>query len=164
MAPDPLQELSLAFEQALHQTGLHGALRFLNARTPHRFTGLYRYDGPILRNIALFDQFNPDEVKGDDAPVENTFCSLVPGSGGSLAFAEARTDPRVSHIRTPVVSYCGVQLRDGDGVPFGTLCHFDLKPCEPRTSDLQFLATLAPMLEPNTKARQALPPPVDLAT
>lgn len=152
MAPDPLQDLSLAFEQALHQTGLHGALRFLNARTPHRFTGLYRYDGPNLRNIALFDQFNPDQVEGNDAPMENTFCSLVPESGGLLAFADARKDPRVSHIATPVVSYCGVQLRDGQGEPFGTLCHFDMKPCETRTSDLQFLAMLAPMLQTQVMA------------
>ena len=72
MAPDPLQDLSLAFEEALHRTGLHGALRFLNARTPHRFTGLYCYDGANLRNIALFAQFNPDQVEGNDAPMEKT--------------------------------------------------------------------------------------------
>ncbi len=164
MAPDPLQDLSLAFEEALQRTGLHGALRFLNARTPHRFTGLYRFDGRQLRNIVLFDQFNPDQVKGNDAPIENTFCSLVPESGGALAFAEARKDPRVSHISTPVVSYCGVQLRDSQGAPFGTLCHFDLKPCETRTSDLQFLAMLAPMLQQKIVALHALPESVASST
>lgn len=157
MAPDPQQDLAIAFEETLRQNGLHGALRFLNARTPHRFTGLYRYDGAFLRNIALFDQFNPDQLMGEDAPVQNTFCSLLPESGGSLAFAEARKDPRVSHIATPVVSYCGVQLRGGQGAPFGTLCHFDLKPCETRTSDLQFLAMLAPMLQQQVMAVRPLP-------
>ena len=145
--PDPLQPLSLAFADALHRTGLHGALRFLNGRTPHRFTGVYRYDGPMLRNVGLFDQFNPEQAQGDDAPIGNTFCSLVPRFGGALAFYEARNDPRVSHIQTPVVSYCGIQLRDGNGVALGTLCHFDLKPCEPRTSDLQFLEMLGPLLQ-----------------
>ena len=104
-------------------------------------------DGAMLRNVALFDQFNPDQIRGDDAPMGNTFCSLVPRFGGALAFADASSDPRVSHVGTPVVSYCGVQLRDGDGESFGTLCHFDLKPCEPRTSDLQFLEMLAPLLQ-----------------
>lgn len=145
--PAPLQDLSVVFEHVLHETGLHGALRFLNARTPHRFTGVYRYDGAMLRNVALFDQFNPDHIRGDDAPMGNTFCSLVPRFGGALAFADASSDPRVSHVGTPVVSYCGVQLRDGDGEPLGTLCHFDLKPCEPRTSDLPFLEMLAPLLQ-----------------
>lgn len=35
----------------------------------------------------------------------------------------------------------------GDGVPLGTLCHFDLNKCESRTSDLQFLEMLAPLLQ-----------------
>ena len=144
---DSHQDLSLAFEDVLRRTGLHGALRFLNGRTPHRFTGVYRYDGEMLRNVSLFDQFNPEQARGEDAPMENTFCSLVPGFNGALAFTEAANDARVSHVETPVVSYCGVQLRDGDGVALGTLCHFDLKPCEPRTSDLQFLETLAPLLQ-----------------
>ncbi|MBA2237111.1 MAG: GAF domain-containing protein [Lysobacter sp.] len=146
-APDPLQDLSLAFEDALQRTGLHGALRFLNGRTPHRFTGVYRYDGPMLRNVSLFDQFNPEQARGDDSPIGATFCSLVPRFGGALTFSEACNDPRVSQIQSPVVSYCGVQLRDEAGTPLGTLCHFDLKPCETRTSDLEFLETVAPLLQ-----------------
>jgi hypothetical protein len=144
---DSLQDLSLAFEDVLLRTGLHGALRFLNGRTPHRFTGVYRYDGALLRNVSLFDQFNPEQARGEDAPMENTFCSLVPGFNGALTFAEAAKDARVSHVKTPVVSYCGVQLRDDGGVALGTLCHFDMKPCESRTSDLQFLELLAPLLQ-----------------
>jgi len=144
---DPLRDSSIAFQELLHRVGLHGALRFLNGRTPHRFTGVYRYDGPMLRNVSLFDQFNPEDVRGEDAPIEHTFCSLVPGFGGTLAFFNAATEPRVMHVDTPVVSYCGVLLHDDHGSPLGTLCHFDLKPCETRTSDLQFLETLAPILQ-----------------
>jgi hypothetical protein len=146
-APDRLLDLLLAFEDALDRAGLKGALRFLNGRTPHRFTGVYRYDGPMLRNVGLFDQFNPEQGQGDDAPIGNTFCSLLPQFNGALAFAEACLDPRVSHIETAVVSYCGVQLRNDNGVPVGTLCHFDLKPCEPRTSDMQLLEMVAPLLQ-----------------
>jgi len=147
-APEQLHDLSRAFEDALTRSGLHGALRFLNDRTPHRFTGVYRYDGAMLRSVGLFDQYNPVAGPGADAPLAQTFCSLLPRLYGTLAFPEASQDPRVSHIETPVVSYCGVQLRDADGRPIGTLCHFDLKPCEPRISDLHFLEMIAPLLQP----------------
>ena len=153
--PNVLQALSTDFRDVLQRTGLHGALRFLNGRTPHRFTGVYRYDGPVLRNVGLFDQFNPEQAQGDDAPIENTFCSLVPGFGGALAFADATADPRVAHVVTPVVSYCGVQLRGGDGIALGTLCHFDLNPCESRTSDLQLLEMLAPLLQRSIEETRA---------
>ncbi len=146
-ATDPFLELTAEFNLVLSRAGLHGALRFLNARTPHRFTGVYRFEDTILRNVGLFDRFNPEQLQGDDAPLGNTYCSLLPKFNGELAFAEACNDPRVSHIKTPVVSYCGVQLRAKDGAPMGTLCHFDLRPCEPRSSDMQFLEKLAPLLE-----------------
>ena len=145
-SPSAYQHLANEFEAVLIQHGLHGALRFLNERTPHRFTGMYRYDGAMLRNVALFDQFNPDLVQGDDAPMVNTFCALVPRFGGVLAFADAPRDARAAQVETPVVSYCGVQLRDDAGIAQGTLCHFDLKPCEVRTNDIPLLEALAPML------------------
>jgi hypothetical protein len=34
----------------LEEDGLHGALALVNGRTPHRFTGVYRYDGEMPRN------------------------------------------------------------------------------------------------------------------
>lgn len=155
--PDTLQDLVLAFQDALGGSGLHGGLRFLNQRTPHRFTGVYLYDGETLRNVCLFDRFNPAPGQGDDAPIGNTFCSLLPQFDGSLAFAEACKDVRASHIETPVVSYCGVQLRDQDGAPIGTLCHFDLKPCQPRISDRPFLDRVAPLLQRELQSLSTAP-------
>ncbi|MEO5623873.1 MAG: GAF domain-containing protein [Dokdonella sp.] len=123
-------------------------MRLLNARTPHRFTGIYRYDGAFLRNVMLFDQHNPELLRGDNAPIGTTYCALVPQFGGSLAVEDARQDPRTAlrSKATPVISYCGVLLRDTDGHPFGTLCHFDLLPCQQRTSDIEWLQLLSPML------------------
>lgn len=147
LPPEPSAEAD-NIHAVLATGGLHAALRMLNARTPHRFTGLYRYDGAVLRNLALFDQHNPDLARGDDAPMDATYCALVPANDGVLDVADARLDPRTAQraTATPVVSYSGVLLRDADGQPFGTLCHFDLKPCEPRTSDLALLNAVAPAL------------------
>ncbi len=87
-------------------------------------------------------------LRGDNAPIGTTYCALVPQFGGSLAVEDARQDPRTAlrSKATPVISYCGVLLRDTDGNPFGTLCHFDLLPCQQRTSDIEWLQLLSPML------------------
>ena len=133
----------------LEQDGLHAALRLLNERTPHRFTGIYRYDGDMLRNVALFDLQDPDLRQGDDVPMQASYCALLPeGDAGALQFDDPRSDPPAmarAHL-TPVVSYCGVLLVDAAGQPFGSLCHYDLKPCQARTSDLDMLRALAPQL------------------
>jgi hypothetical protein len=50
-----LHEIGL-FTDLLHQQGVHAALEHLNHRTPHRYTGLFRFDGEMLRNEALFDR------------------------------------------------------------------------------------------------------------
>lgn len=51
--------LASAFEQTLRQRGLHAALGLLNAATPYRLTGVYRFDGDLVRSVALFDRKNP---------------------------------------------------------------------------------------------------------
>ena len=59
-----------ALSRLLHGRGLHAALGYLNERTRYRFTGLYRADPPLLRNIGLFDRENPDidaSGRGGDA-------------------------------------------------------------------------------------------------
>jgi hypothetical protein len=137
-----------AIQSILGTQGLHAALRALNARTPHRYTGIYRYDGAMLRNLILFDQHNPEMTRGEDAPMEATYCALLPANAGVLDVGDARLDLRTAQraTATPVVSYCGIPLFGVDGAPFGTLCHFDLMPCEQRTSDLALLNAVGPAL------------------
>jgi hypothetical protein len=36
-----------------------------------------------------------------------------------------------------------VLIRAADGRPFGTLCHYDMRPCQPRTSDVPLLREVA---------------------
>jgi len=143
--PDPaLVELSRILESA---GGLVAALRFLNGRTPHRFTGIYRYDGDMLRNVRLVDTFDERVTKGDDVAMADAYCAIVGERREDMMFSDAKNDPRFAHKPgSPVVCYCGVLLVDERGEPFGTLCHFDVKPCQAPTNDMPLLRAAAPQI------------------
>jgi CheY-like chemotaxis protein len=128
--------------------GVHAALAFLNERTLHRFTGVYRFDGITLRNVSLFDRINPSALKGDDAPMRETYCSIVGRERAPFVTADTETDARlVEHpARLNVQSYCGVLLRNADSTPFGSLCHFDLAPVEPPGDVLDILEEAGPLI------------------
>jgi hypothetical protein len=135
------------FATLVQQHGVHSALAYLNQRTPHRYTGLFRFDGDVLRNEVLVDGNQPLLRQGDDTPLAATFCSLVGRRQAPLEILEAATDPEFSGvIDTPVVSYCGVLIRDAQGQPYGTLCHYDLQRCQERTTDQPLLEAAATLL------------------
>jgi PAS domain S-box-containing protein len=138
----------LKFGKILDMQGVHEALRFLNSRTPHRFTALYRFDPPTLRNVAIFDSYAPDVKKGDDTPMAETYCAIVGELQNSFTTADTRRDDRLrTHpARNTVISYCGVLLRDAAGRPYGTLCHFDLVPCEVPIREMPLMEAAAPLL------------------
>lgn len=137
-----LQELKVELEAS----GVYGALRYLNKRTPHRYTGIYRYDGEILRNVAIYDKYDPYLQKGEDTPLVATYCSLL-SEQQKLEITDATEDERVKGIViTPVMSYYGVLMRGSNGNPFGSLCHFDMKRCQERVSDFPLLESAAKML------------------
>ena len=128
-----------SFTTLLSQEGLLGALRFLNKRTPHRYTGVYKYDGKFLKNIIKYDEFLDVIVEDEKVPLEVTYCSLVKDMG-QLQILDATEDDRVKGvIETPVVSYGGVLIEDERNAPFGTLCHYDFKRCQERITDLPLL-------------------------
>ena len=134
------------FESQLTTIGLHSALKYLNSRTPHRFTGIYKYDDPTLRNLVLYDSYHPELLKGDDAPMIATYCSLVK-SEELLEINNSLEDKRVNGIIiTPVISYCGVLIKDNEGNPFGTVCHFDMKRCQERFSDFNLMEEAARLI------------------
>jgi len=134
------------FKNILESSGVHSALHFLNKRTPHRFTGIYRYDQETLRNLALYDVYNPELEKGEDAPMQFTYCSLLKNYE-TLEINNAAEDIRVKDkIITPVISYFGVLMRDLHGAPIGSLCHFDMQPCDERLTDFPLLESAAKIL------------------
>ncbi len=135
-----------AFTELLHQQGVHAALDYLNSRTPHRYTGLFRFDGDTLRNEVLFDRNQPSVRQGADVPMAVTYCSLVGRQQAPLEILDATTNPLASGVDTPVISYCGVLIRDAYGRAYGTLCHYDLQRCQERTTDLPLLEAAAQLL------------------
>jgi PAS domain S-box-containing protein len=146
-APARVDTLS-KFEKILEAQGLHEALRFLNSRTPHRFTGVYKIDPPLLRNLHLLDADDPKTRKGDDMALDQAYCSIVGRSELPFSTEDSRRDARLSThpARENVVSYCGVLLPTIDGKPFGTLCHFDLVPCEVPTREMALMEAAAHLI------------------
>lgn len=148
-----------ALEEVLTTGGLHAALGFLNARAPHRFTGIYRIEAPILRSVHLFDRENPALEVGADAPVRETYCALTGSSASPYSTADARADERLhAHpARESTLSYCGVPLLDGSGTALGTLCHFDLVPQPVPRSEIALLEAAAERLVRELRRRGRLP-------
>ncbi len=143
-----------AFRVALGD-GVHAALRYLNSRTPHRFTGVYRYDGEMLRNMALFDRFEPEKQTGGDIPMADAYCANVGRTGTPLEFADPEGDGRFTYLPgSPVVCYSGVLISSPEGAPFGTLCHYDIRRCEMRTTDIPLLEASAPLIYSALEARR----------
>jgi hypothetical protein len=135
-------------QNTLEEDGLHAALAFLNGRTPFRFTGVYRFDGEMLRNVCLFDRWSPGDIQGADAPMAETFCAIVRRArDDALEVDDGRSDERFPWMaNNAVVSYCGALLRDSEGRPYGTLCHFDVQHCEPSRHELSLLKEAAPLV------------------
>ncbi|MGI4734458.1 MAG: hypothetical protein ACRYG7_04695 [Janthinobacterium lividum] len=152
-----LPEIGL-FTDLLQQQGVHAALEYLNRRTPHRYTGLFRFDGEMLRNKVLFDRNQPLVSHGKDVPMAVTYCALVGRQEAPLNILDAATDPLAQGVATPVISYCGVLIRNDQGQAYGTLCHYDLQRCQERTTDLPLLEAAAQLLYHYLHpSREALP-------
>jgi len=148
------------FVKVLRERGLHRALEFLNEQTAHRFTGVYRFDGAMLRSVALFDRLNPEAPRGDDAPMRETYCSIVGTSRQSFVTEDTEADARLLEhpARLTVRSYGGALLRNADATPFGSLCHFDLVP-QPATDDaLRLLELVAPYVSAEVAPPVFVPP------
>jgi hypothetical protein len=125
-----LRNVLEAFEFTLDEAGIHAALAVLNARTTHRFTGVYGLEPPMLRSVRLYDRENPQLQVGADAPLHETYCSITGATAAPFAAADTGADERLTEhpARETTLSYCGVPLLDEAGAALGTLCHFDLVP------------------------------------
>jgi hypothetical protein len=134
------------FTDLLQQKGAYEALEYLNHRTPHRYTGLFRFEGDLLRNELLFDRNQPRVRRGMDVPLAVTYCALVGRQEAPLNILDATIDPQAQGVDTSVISYCGVLIRDEQGQAYGTLCHYDRQRCQERTTDLPLLEAAAQLL------------------
>lgn len=143
-----LRDAEAEVRELLRREGVFAVLRYLNARTMHRYTGLYRFDGPILRNVALFDRETPTLTRGQDSPLGETYCSIVGAGGATVTLADSRRDGRMTDhpAREVVVSYCGALVRATDGTAAGTLCSFDVEARPVPSHEIPLLEAVAPLL------------------
>jgi hypothetical protein len=145
--PAPLARDLEELEATLQERGLRGALWFLNARTPHRFTGVFRFDGEMLRSVALVDKWDPLVELGEDVPVASAYCAHLRGTGQPLEVEHGPSDARTPWMSdSAVLSYCGAPILDDKGTPWGAICHFDTSRCEAKNSDMPLLFAAAVVL------------------
>ena len=136
------------FETIYDRSGLHEALAFLNSRTRHRYTGLYRFDPPMLRNVCLYDRENPRLHVGSDSPMSETYCSIVGERAAPFATPNALGDASLAAhpARSDVQAYCGAPVQDGDGRCVGSLCHFDVRPRLVPETEIPIMERIAQLL------------------
>ena len=142
-------EIMAQLREILDARGLHAFLGALNSRVPHRFTGIYRFEDPILRNVRLFDRENPHLEVGTDLPLREAYCSIVHREHIPFATDDARSDERIpaSLAAGTTIAYCGVPLGQA-----GALCHFDLRARPVVKEEIPLMAALAdPLLERLTR-------------
>ncbi len=148
MQPEPASSL-FQLKSAFATDGVRGAVAFLNSLTSHRFTSLFRFDGPTLRTVTFFDRENPHAATCDDIPVEASYCVFVRDLAATFTVEHALHDDRVrDHPKqSSVQCYCGVPLLDRHGKMFGSICHFDFKAGRVTERDVELLEEMARLLQ-----------------
>lgn len=117
-----LQEYRLLLE-------IHGpaGLDFLNARVPHRYTGIFRLHQGALHNTFLYDKLGeivPEFLQV--VPLADSFCHLTIRDGVFKTDNSANDQRLDGHKYQGVLrSYVGLPLVDNQGHLYGTICHFD---------------------------------------
>jgi hypothetical protein len=124
----PVGQLLASFERELQAHGLEAAISLLNARVPHRFTGVYRRETEVMRNVAIVDKHPQlDPVDLSVVPMQHSFCQFVLRDSIFVTNDSGRDERLAGHPYSGVVGcYVGVPISRGAGTLDGTLCHFDL--------------------------------------
>lgn len=144
-------------EQALRQKGLLGLLCALNAKTPYRFTGIYRFEGEWVKSVWLYDRTDPTVLTGSDVLWDASYCRLAATDGERCEIRDSLNDARlITHAAREVVQcYVAVVLHFGDRTPVGTLCHYDVKPRSTPADAFEGLRAVRPLVEDALRSQLA---------
>ena len=128
---------------------VRAALKYLNSLTPHRYTGMYIFEDPVLRNRYIVDKLNPDLESAQDVPDTATYCVFTRAKGDLFTVTDALQDERLAGHpkRAEIRSYTGVPLLDNRGDVFGTVCHFDHDVVPISDQTVHLLEAIAPLLK-----------------
>lgn len=136
------------FSSFLATDGPEAALAYLNAGVPHRYSAVYRFAGPMLRNVLIHDkegQMRPEYLAA--VPFDQSFCQFVLRDS-SFRTDDSSADPRLDGhpYQGIVVSYHSVPLLTDSGELWGTLSHFDMAPLPLSDDEFELLQSAAKLL------------------
>lgn len=136
------------FRSEVEQGGLAQGLQLLNAPIEHRYTGVYRLESGVLRNVELIDK--EGEVKPEflmAVPLEDSFCQFVLRDG-VFRTSDSGQEPMLKghKYQGVLLSYTGVPIVSTSGELYGTLCHFDALKRDLSEEDFQTLKDAARIL------------------
>lgn len=142
-----IQEGVAEYVDVLETHGPAG-LDFLNARVPHRFTGVYRLEAGVFHNAYLHDKLGevmPEFLKA--VPLQDSFCQFVLRDG-YFCTCNTGLDSRLDGHKYQGVlnTYYGVPLLNNAGELYGTLCHFDAQEFVLHDEEFAFLQRAALVL------------------
>ncbi|MDM0043280.1 GAF domain-containing protein [Variovorax dokdonensis] len=133
---------------ALLDDGPNALLSYLNAGVPHRYTALYRFEGDLLRNVALCDKqgkIRPDFLLA--VPFRHSFCQFVLRDQ-AFRTDDSRFDKRLdgNPYQGLVISYHSVPVSIDGNALWGTLSHFDMRRHPLADSEFDLLQAAAGLL------------------
>ena len=148
--PGSLSDLVQQFSARLENGGLHDALAFLNARTRHRYTGVFRFEPPMLQSVELYDRENPPLRFTHNVPLRDTYCAFVAAAGLAFDTENSLFDSRLKlhSARETIRAYHAVPLYGDGEVCFGSLCHWDVRPRLIPTAEIPLLLAVAAIVAP----------------
>lgn len=128
------------YSQSLRQGVLSG-LAYLNARVPHRFTTINRFQSDWIHCLYLFDKrgaVTPEHVR--PVAMGSSFCQFVARDGFFMSCDTAEDSRLDGHPNQGVYrAYVGVPVLDNSGQLWGTLCHLDLRESSIGDEEFDFL-------------------------
>lgn len=138
------------FDQIIRLQGLRSALLYLNALVPHRFTALYRLDGPTFVCRAAVDA-EQEEMTVDltEVPVADSYCQFVVRDGVYWT-QDSLIDPMLAghKHRELVRGYIGTRVGHPGQSAQGSLCHIDFSPWSVNVDQVAFFEHAAMRLRP----------------
>lgn len=122
-------------------------LNFLNSRTTFRYTGIFRWEGDMVRTICLFDRNGEKVPSSPTGRLDDTLCQFVTETSNFIT-TESANDERLMGFENhgAIDSYVGLPLLREPGDIYGTLCHFDPEVRLISDSEILFLQAVAVLL------------------
>ncbi len=140
----------LQIEAALNTGQIQSALRLLNQSSPHRFTGLFCWEGSAFRSAYLFDREQQEAGSTEMyVPFDESYCSFVSKTQKTFIVLDSLTDPRLEGhpARADFRSYAAVPIFNEDGSFWGTLCYFDAHDNQVSPTQIEILERVGLLLK-----------------